>query len=58
MTGAVALWDLADPRNPRMTTVTAVHHRPVTTVSFHPDGQLLAVGCRDGTTALWTVTGA
>jgi WD40 repeat protein len=56
--GAVSLWDLSDLGQPQLVSVTPVHHRPVSTLSFHPSGDLLAVGCRDGLTALWTFTGA
>ncbi|MGV9816916.1 WD40 repeat domain-containing protein [Nocardia xishanensis] len=56
--GAVALWDLSDISRPRLMSVTAVHHRPITTLSIHPSGHLLAVGCRDGMTALWTLAEA
>lgn len=56
--GAVRLWDVSDPADPReisrsMSTGTSTLVR---SVAFSPDGQTIATGDSSGTVRLWNIT--
>jgi WD40 repeat protein len=55
-TGAVLLWDLADPAHPMLAgTLPADPAGPTTAVAFSPDGRLLATGDDAGALRLWDI---
>lgn len=53
---ALELWDISDPLRPITSAVTLVDQIGVLSLDFRPDGQVLAVGGRDGTIALLDMT--
>ena len=49
----VKLWDVSDPRKPRLVHTFTGFGETVYTVAFSCDGTLLATSCRDHTVRLW-----
>ena len=55
--GAIELWDVADPARPRLLGQTALPSGfpSAQSVAFSPDGRTLAIGSADGTTWLFDI---
>ncbi len=50
------LWDISEPRQPITTVVKLIDQVGTLSLNFRPDGQVLAIGGRDGTIALADMT--
>ncbi|MFI5898338.1 caspase family protein [Actinoplanes sp. NPDC051513] len=49
----VRLWDISDPRRPRLVRALPTGTKSITTLAFAPDGRLLAGAGTGGTIRLW-----
>ncbi|MDF5751814.1 hypothetical protein P3X83_04190, partial [Spongiactinospora sp. TRM90649] len=54
--GTARLWDITDPRRPRLLATLTGHTNAVSDVAFDPRGHTLATASFDGTARLWDVT--
>ena len=53
---ALALWDVSNPAHPqRLSQTLTGHHEDATSVTFAPNGRILATGSVDHTAILWDV---
>lgn len=55
--GTVRLWDISEPRTPRLLTSRTGSDGPVQSLQFDPTGRMLAAGKKNGDVDVWQLTG-
>ncbi len=56
-TGTVHIWDLANPRTPKLVSQKQEHSSGATSIAFSPNGNLFATGGLDEKVLLWDTAG-